>query len=318
LKKILSFLLALLLAAFAVGGTMPAAFADEGSAYIEITKPPYGETVTEGDDATFISRAEGYQGLIWMFVSPDGETVWENETAIDAFPGLELAGVETEELHLISIPYSMNGWFIQTKFFDRNGDYVITEPAEVTVLQGVVPSPSIVSKSAGARLVPGESKTLFVEANSRMGDEIKYQWYRSYSAYRDSGEAILGATGPSYTPPEEIGQVFYFVGVWCIRGRDTSAPIYTPPVAIIYSEAAPTPAPAPSTAPAQAPSAPQNSGGGNPLFSHGNALLLVLSVILLVTALAIAVTLIVLRSVEKRHRAPSDETDDFEPDDENE
>ena len=289
----------------------PAAFAEEGSELIEITKPPYGETVNEGDDATFIARAEGYQGLIWMFVSADGSTVWQNDEAINAFPGLEMAGVETEELKLISIPFSMNGWFVRAKFIDQDGNYVLSDPAEITVLQGLVPSPSIVPKSAGARLVPGESKTLSVEASSRMGDEIKYQWYRSYSAYRNTGEAILGATEASYTPPEELGQVFYFVGVWCVRGRDASAPIYTTPVAIVYTEPEPSPAPAPETAPTQTFQTPRNSGGGNPLFSHGNALLLVLGAVLLLTALAIAATLLVLRAVEKKHREAEEDDDEF-------
>ena len=311
MKKTVSFLLALLLAVSAVAGMTPTAFAEEGSAYIEITKPPYGETVNEGDDATFIARAEGYQGLIWMFVSADGSTVWQNDEAINAFPGLEMAGVETEELKLISIPFSMNGWFVRAKFIDQDGNYVLSDPAEITVLQGLVPSPSIVPKSAGARLVPGESKTLSVEASSRMGDEIKYQWYRSYSAYRNTGEAILGATEASYTPPEEIGQVFYFVGVWCVRGRDASAPIYTTPVAIVYTEPEPSPAPAPETAPTQTFQTPRNSGGGNPLFSHGNALLLVLGAVLLLTALAIAATLLVLRAVEKKHREAEEDDDEF-------
>lgn len=311
MKKTVSFLLALLLAVSAVAGMTPAAFAEEGSAYIEITKPPYGETVNEGDDATFIARAEGYQGLIWMFVSADGSTVWQNDEAINAFPGLEMAGVETEELKLISIPFSMNGWFVRAKFIDQDGNYVLSDPAEITVLQGLVPSPSIVPKSAGARLVPGESKTLSVEASSRMGDEIKYQWYRSYSAYRNTGEAILGATEASYTPPEELGQVFYFVGVWCVRGRDASAPIYTTPVAIVYTEPEPSPTPAPETAPTQTLQTPRNSGGGNPLFSHGNALLLVLGAVLLLTALAIAATLLVLRAVEKKHREAEEDDDEF-------
>lgn len=311
MKKTVSFLLALLLAVSAVAGMTPTAFAEEGSAYIEITKPPYGETVNEGDDATFIARAEGYQGLIWMFVSADGSTVWQNDEAINAFPGLEMAGVETEELKLISIPFSMNGWFVRAKFIDQDGNYVLSDPAEITVLQGLVPSPSIVPKSAGARLVPGESKTLSVEASSRMGDEIKYQWYRSYSAYRNTCEAILGATEASYTPPEELGQVFYFVGVWCVRGRDASAPIYTTPVAIVYTEPEPSPTPAPETAPTQTLQTPRNSGGGNPLFSHGNALLLVLGAVLLLTALAIAATLLVLRAVEKKHREAEEDDDEF-------
>ena len=111
MKKICSVLLALLLLCLAATAAAPEARAD---GYLVITKDPGGETVNEGDDAMFVSRADNYVGLVWLLISPDGSTVYENNEAEEAFPGLEMGDVETEELQLISIPFAMDGWYVQT------------------------------------------------------------------------------------------------------------------------------------------------------------------------------------------------------------
>ena len=300
MKKVLCTLLALLMLCLAAFHTAPPSYADEGG-WLVIIKSPIGEEVNEGDDAKFISRAENYIGLVWLFISPDGRTVYENNEAEEAFPGLELAGVDGEELELVSIPFSMNGWYVQTRFIDADGDAYLTERAQIIVLQGVVPSPHGVKLlSGGARLSLGESKTLAVDAASPSNDPLKYQWYRSYSAARNSGEPILGATESEYTPPEELGQVFYYVGVWCVRGREASSPIYTAPVAIVYSEpeAAPTQENVPEPTPLPTP--PPNRGGANPLFDGGNALLTAIIALLLITLLAVISTVLILYAVRKK------------------
>ena len=301
MKKLVCLLLALLALCPVLFLSAPAAQAeeDEGGLLV-ITKSPSGEEVSEGDDAMFISRAKNYYGLVWLIISPDGRTVYENNEAVDAFPGLEMSGFEGEELTLISIPYSMDGWYVQTRFLDADGDAFLTERAQITVRQGLVASPSVKMISGGARLSLGESKTLAVEAASPGNDAIKYQWYRSYSAARNSGEAILGATESEYTPPEEIGQVFYFVGVWCVRGREVSAPIYTAPVAIVYSAPEAGPEPEPTPEPTPAPTAPPNRGGARtPLFA-GNALLTALIALLGITVLAVISTALILHALAKK------------------
>ena len=213
-----------------------------------------------------------------------------------------MAGFEGEELELISIPYAMDGWYVQTRFLDSDGDAYLTDRAQITVLQGLVAAPRVKLLSGGARLSPGESRTLTVEASSPGGDPLKYQWYRSYSAARNSGEAILGATEASYTPPEEIGQVFYYVGVWCIRGRDASTPIYTAPVAIVYTENAPSAAPEPTAAPTPAPTAPPNRGGPNPLIDSDSAVFTAAAALLILTLLAVSVTVLILHVIGKKQR----------------
>ena len=303
MKKWSCVILALLLLCVCALPSAPAAFADEeDGGWLVITKSPSGETVNEGDDAKFISRARNYVGLVWLFISPDGQTVYENNEAEEAFPGLEMAGFEGEELELISIPYAMDGWYVQTRFLDSDGDAYLTDRAQITVLQGLVAAPRVKLLSGGARLSPGESRTLTVEASSPGGDPLKYQWYRSYSAARNSGEAILGATEASYTPPEEIGQVFYYVGVWCIRGRDASTPIYTAPVAAVSTENAPSAAPEPTAAPTPAPTAPPNRGGPNPLIDSDSAVFTAAAALLILTLLAVSVTVLILHVIGKKQR----------------
>lgn len=301
-KKLISVIAALaVLLSAAIAA--PCAFAEGGNGSAVVYKDPTGEEVTEGEDALFVARAYNYEGIVWMFVSSDGATVYENTEALTAFPGLDMGGYEGEELRLVSIPYSMNGWYVQAKFIDSDGDYVLSDKALITVNRGDVPSPGVTMQSSGARLTVGEKKTLSVSAVSPDGDLIKYQWYRSYSAVRSSAEPIVGATSAEYTPPEEVGQVFYYVVVWCVSGRETSAPVYTAPVAIVYSEAPATPEPtaAPDPVPSPIPSAEPQSGRGS-VFG-GRALGFTVGAILLITLLAVAVTVILLRSIAKRQEA---------------
>lgn len=321
MKKVFCILLALCLTLSGLGALSPAAFAEgEESSLIVITKSPGGEIVTEGEDALFISRASAYTGLVWQIVSPDGETVFDNDAALNAFSGLDMAGLEGEELTLVSIPYSLNGWSVRTKFIDRNGDWALTDAAKITVIRGDVPSPEVKTKSSGAQLTLGESKTLSVEATSPGGDTVKYQWYRSYSAARNSGEPIVGATAASYTPPEELGQVFYFVGVWCVNGRLSSAPVYTAPVAIVYTEPAPTPTPQPTETPAPLPSPvmQSESGGRSGLFNSGNALAAAIGAMALLTAFAIGVTFLLLRLIGKKQDRAAALEDEYESEEESE
>ena len=99
MKKLFSFILSLLVLFPILGAMAPAALAAEDSDVV-ITKSPGGEIVTEGEGAFFTAHAYDYTGLIWLIVSPDGETVYENNEAEEAFPGLEMAGFEGEELQL--------------------------------------------------------------------------------------------------------------------------------------------------------------------------------------------------------------------------
>ena len=105
-KKLFSFLLALLLLCLAVSAAAPDACAAEEGGYVYITKSPSGETVSEGDDALFISRAENYTGIVWLIISPDGETVYEKTYSREAALSQDEAAILTLMLNAVRHPES--------------------------------------------------------------------------------------------------------------------------------------------------------------------------------------------------------------------
>lgn len=104
---------------------------------VSITKNPTGETVTEGENAVFIARADHAEEIVWIAVSPDTKTVYELDKAPDAFEGLKVDGQGTEKLTLSSIPYAMDGWRIQC-YFTGNGGPAYTKGAYLTVKKAAV------------------------------------------------------------------------------------------------------------------------------------------------------------------------------------
>lgn len=115
----------------------PKAAAPAKEPKVSITKNPTGETVTEGESAVFIARADHAEKIVWITVSPDAKTVYELDKVPDAFEGLKVDGQGTEKLTLSSIPYAMDGWRIQC-YFTGNGGPAYTKGAYITVKKAAV------------------------------------------------------------------------------------------------------------------------------------------------------------------------------------
>ena len=102
---------------------------------VAITKHPTGETVSPGDSAVFIARADHVYEIKWQVVTPEGEA-YDVDHAGDDLPGLRFSGQGTETLTLSAIPAGMNGWAVKCVFVGLDGvSTVSTSPAKITVTE---------------------------------------------------------------------------------------------------------------------------------------------------------------------------------------
>lgn len=111
-----------------------------------ITKSPTGESKKAGESATFISNADNYTSLEWRVLTADGNACWRNQAEISGKFGVGYNAYKGDDgreyLILSNIPASMNGYYVQTKFYDADGNAVFTDKALISVAGGAVPSPT--------------------------------------------------------------------------------------------------------------------------------------------------------------------------------
>lgn len=219
---------------------------------LTITKHPTGETVAAGDTAVFIARADNYAKFEWRIISADGKNTVLAKNAEGYFSGLDVSGTNTERLVLANIPSSMNGWYVECKFYDDEGDYQCTKGAKLTVTgtsdtnnageNGETASdpnanpvvPNITGQPKGANLNAGQTTILSVAANVDDGGTIKYQWYSNSVNSTAGGEAVNGATNASYQPPQKEGARYYYAAIWNSKNNKSSTVIYSTPVEVNY------------------------------------------------------------------------------------
>ncbi len=206
------------------------------NAPVTITKHPTGETVTEGDNALFIARADNATEIIWRLVSADSATTINCADAPSYFPGLQVLGLGTDTLTLLNIPLSLDGWKVEAKFNGVGGP-VYSKGAKITVMKAVLASPVIATQPVGADIPSGQSYTLTVMAYASEGS-LRFQWYRAESDSAN-GFAIPGANASSLTVTDSVGDGYYYVGVWCEDGTRSSE-IVLSHVAVLHFLAPPT------------------------------------------------------------------------------
>lgn len=228
---------------------------------VKITKSPTPETCEEGGSALFISAAENYSLVEWRIVTADGNNCWRNETEIKSkFPGVQVdiyTGEDNREyLSLKTIPYSMNGFYVETKFTSKDKkSFELTQShaALLTVERTNLEQAKINSNPANASLQPGQTTQLSVSATSPDGNTLKYQWYRNANPSTSGGTLIQGATSPSYTPLQEGGTVYYYCAVINTNGERSSVPSYSSVASVTYIEPAAEPEQPTPQAPAETP-----------------------------------------------------------------
>lgn len=107
----------------------------------ELTKSPTDEKVDEGNQAVFVSRANGYNIISWYLISPDGQTSYPVERIGDYFVGATAANTNTERLVLSNIPKALDGWSVVAQFENGVGSQW-SSPAMISVNPKEEPSPT--------------------------------------------------------------------------------------------------------------------------------------------------------------------------------
>ena len=191
-----------------------------------ITKHPTGETVTEGQTALFVARADNADQIIWYLVSGDNTTTYTAADAPKYFPGLTVSGTSGETLTLKNIPLSLNGWQAKAQFISTGGN-VWSNGAKITVKKAPPKAPKITVQPVDLELEEGADGTLTVKAESPDGVNLTYQWYRNTTASNEGGEAISGATENTYHPEFSEEPCYYYCVVQCVDGDRKSDPVAT-------------------------------------------------------------------------------------------
>ena len=228
-------------------------------AELKVTKSPTGETVNEGDSALFISSAENYSKIEWRIVTADGNNCWRNEQEIvSQFPGLGYYAYKNQSgqecLSLSNIPYSMNGYYVQTKFWSSDESttaFTTDHSALITVQQTTLNKPTITAQPAGDELAPGKTLTLYISATSTEG-MLHYQWYSNTVNSSAGGTKIEGATSASYTVPQTEGTLYYYCEVWITKDGHSSDTTCSSVAAVTYAVPV-TPTPEPTATPEPSP-----------------------------------------------------------------
>ena len=171
------------------------------SAYLpRITKDPTGETVAAGGSAQFITRFENAQNAEWHFISADSMRDLVYTQAQIEFPTLQIAGGNTKDLTLKSIPTELNGWKVYCRFSNNSGS-VNTAAALITV-QGTNTQAVIVNDNT--RWFTDEQalsavRTYCLSINPELNDIVNSGEYQVSREISLSGEQQLVILFKSYT-----------------------------------------------------------------------------------------------------------------------
>ncbi len=131
-----------------------------------IRKSPTNEDVPEGGSAWFVAKYDNALWAVWHFVSPDGQTDLEYNSAELAklFPYLDIKNGMYSTLQLNNIPVEMNGWKVYCRYSNRSG-YSDTNAATITVTsKGTVDNNKlpVVTKSPTSEVVNAGGSAYFV------------------------------------------------------------------------------------------------------------------------------------------------------------
>lgn len=190
----------------------------------KITKHPTGETITAGETALFVARADYASDIEWKVLSSNAKNTYDIDEAVGVYKGLKYSGETSETLRLENIPIEMNGCSIFAEF-EGPGGKSTSKAAVLTVQKEKLYAPSIMQNPRSAAVKLGEDAMLTIKVVDPNEDtQLFYQWYKTDSPTAISGSPVSGATSVTFHPPtDEAGTSYYFVKVWC-KSEDQTSP----------------------------------------------------------------------------------------------
>lgn len=99
---------------------------------VAVTKSPTSEVVYEGGSASFVAYANNSTGISWLIINPNGKEFFEASSLAQSLPGLSISGTASNTLTIGCIPASLDGWYIQARFYGEGGP-VHSSMARLTV-----------------------------------------------------------------------------------------------------------------------------------------------------------------------------------------
>lgn len=136
----------------------------------KVTKNPTGETVVEGESATFIARADNVRQYCWQFALADASL---DASELEGYigRGVKVSGWNTEKLVIENIPKELDGLYVWCQFVGAETS-VDSTAAVLTVVPLEDASP-VVSKHPTSETVEEGGEAVFV-AKAKYAQE--YLW----------------------------------------------------------------------------------------------------------------------------------------------
>ena len=137
----------------------------------KVTKNPTGETVVEGESATFIARADNVRQYCWQFALADA-SLDASELAGYIGRGVKVSGWDSERLVIENIPKELDGLYVWCQFV--GAETSVDSTAAVLTVVPLEDATPVVTKHPTNETVEAGGEAVFV-ARAKYAQEYLWQ-----------------------------------------------------------------------------------------------------------------------------------------------